>query len=90
MTGHRELRYSAYDYNKPYWVPDVPTPCRGLEVEAFTPRFGTKAVAEFGRTFCQECPVIYECFDAGIDQKETGIWGGVLMQQGRPVGKKKK
>ena len=31
---------------------------------------------------CRECPVRKMCFAAGVSGKETGVWGGVYLEQG--------
>ena len=31
---------------------------------------------------CRECPVRKICFASGISGKETGVWGGVYIEQG--------
>ena len=34
---------------------------------------------------CADCPIRAACLQAGIDGKESGVWGGVLLEFGRPV-----
>ena len=31
---------------------------------------------------CRQCPVRRICFASGISGKETGVWGGVYLDQG--------
>jgi hypothetical protein len=33
-------------------------------------------------SICQECPVRRMCFANGISGKETGVWGGVYLENG--------
>lgn len=32
---------------------------------------------------CLHCPVVKECFAAGVKGKETGVWGGVYLKNGK-------
>jgi hypothetical protein len=32
--------------------------------------------------FCRECPVRKICFAAGVSEKNTGVWGGIYLDQG--------
>lgn len=32
--------------------------------------------------FCRECPVRKICFASGISEKNTGVWGGIYLDQG--------
>jgi len=32
---------------------------------------------------CSECPVMKECFAAGVAQKEWGVWGGIYFEGGK-------
>jgi hypothetical protein len=34
--------------------------------------------------FCLSCPVIKQCFEAGVEKKSEGIWGGVYLSNGKP------
>lgn len=31
---------------------------------------------------CMECPVRKICFASGVSGKETGVWGGIYIEQG--------
>lgn len=31
---------------------------------------------------CMECPVRNICFASGVSGKETGVWGGIYLDQG--------
>ena len=33
---------------------------------------------------CLHCPVIQQCYEQGVLNKEKGVWGGVYMDLGRP------
>lgn len=32
---------------------------------------------------CSECPIAKTCFAVAISNKETGVWGGVYLENGR-------
>lgn len=32
---------------------------------------------------CLHCPVIRQCFQQGLKGKETGVWGGVYLENGK-------
>ena len=34
-------------------------------------------------SLCARCPVSKQCFAVGISQKESGVWGGVYLEQGK-------
>jgi hypothetical protein len=31
---------------------------------------------------CRECPVRKICFASGVSEKNTGVWGGIYLEQG--------
>lgn len=33
-------------------------------------------------SICEECPVRRQCFAVGVSQKETGVWGGIYLENG--------
>ena len=58
--------------------------CRGLDTELW---FSPNAVArEFAVETCAECPIRSMCQEWGIASRQTGIWGGALLDRGRPEG----
>ena len=32
---------------------------------------------------CLHCPVVKQCFSYAVDNKMTGVWGGIYMSNGR-------
>lgn len=40
---------------------------------------------ELAITLCSGCPMRELCLQAGKRDRETGVWGGVLLDAGRPV-----
>lgn len=42
-------------------------------------------VIEEARRFCQDCPVIEECFQFAIFHNEDGVWGGTSERQRRKL-----
>jgi WhiB family redox-sensing transcriptional regulator len=41
------------------------------------------------RAFCGGCDSRAACLDLGVRREEWGVWGGVLLQSGRPMEKVK-
>lgn len=33
---------------------------------------------------CLSCPVMVQCLEAGMDQGEWGVWGGIYLVSGKP------
>lgn len=55
--------------------------CRNLETEWFFDGYaGSRAVAI--DSVCENCPVLKECHLAGVNGKETGVWGGFYLENG--------
>lgn len=42
------------------------------------------------RSLCGYCPVAYECLTAGIRMHASGVWGGVVIADGRVAPMKRK
>lgn len=56
--------------------------CRGLDPEMW---FSTDPeVREFARLICADCPIREMCEQYGIATRQTGIWGGSILERGRP------
>lgn len=34
---------------------------------------------------CGQCPVAYECLTAGVRMYGSGVWGGLVLDDGRPA-----
>ena len=59
--------------------------CAGMDREEFFDNYeSSTAVAKTTDAVCMACPVARECFKAGIENGEWGVWGGFYMQSGRP------
>lgn len=70
-------------------VPDVSwmgrSACRGMDPEPFTPP-GKALPDPEALAVCGFCPVRAQCHAYALDSgRESGIWGGVLFEYGRPV-----
>ncbi|ACV79075.1 WhiB family transcriptional regulator [Nakamurella multipartita] len=58
--------------------------CRGLDTEFW---FSSNAAArEFAVETCIDCPIRRGCEQYGIASRQTGIWGGSVLDRGRPEG----
>lgn len=60
--------------------------CNGLkEPELFFDRYeGDSNVAKQVDDMCLHCPVMKQCAQAGMEQKEQGVWGGIYWWNGEP------
>lgn len=38
---------------------------------------------ERAKGLCQVCPVREACLDGGVERRETGVWGGELLERGQ-------
>lgn len=55
--------------------------CADADPEQFFPE--DDATLALARAICAECPVRDVCRALGIARGETGVWGGVLLADGR-------
>jgi hypothetical protein len=35
---------------------------------------------------CMGCPILQQCRAIALDRKESGVWGGMLLDRGKPSG----
>lgn len=68
----------------PAALDDADRACRGQDRDRFFPRDGERRDELIPRMqatadeFCQACPVLASCREAGYGGRELGLWGGVL------------
>ncbi len=59
--------------------------CQHLSFNLFFEDYETdKMIAREVDNICLSCPVQKECFNAGIENKEIGVWGGFYLINGEP------
>jgi hypothetical protein len=67
--------------------------CRGLDTNIFFDDYEEDRIkmangetvaytAQAADAACLSCPVMLYCYRTGVDQKETGVWGGVYLDKG--------
>jgi len=57
--------------------------CRGMETNLFYDKYEADPnVAKNIDEACLSCPVIKMCYEAGTENSEYGVWGGVYMSSG--------
>lgn len=57
--------------------------CRGMDTNLFYDKYEVDVnVAKSIDEACLGCPVIKMCYDAGVQNNEHGIWGGVYLNSG--------
>lgn len=56
--------------------------CRGVDSEVFFPARGDREAETAAKTICAQCPVIRECLDFALDNREPlGIWAGTSARE---------
>jgi hypothetical protein len=57
--------------------------CLGMETNDFFDNYEEKPeIRSEIDSICQSCPVRRTCFAVGISEKNTGVWGGIFLEQG--------
>lgn len=57
--------------------------CRGYDTNLFFDKYEEQlSLRPAIDKLCSECPVVKTCFAVGISTKETGVWGGIYLQDG--------
>jgi Transcription factor WhiB len=41
-----------------------------------------EAASYVDETYCMKCPVQRECLALGVARRETGVWGGIYLEDG--------
>jgi len=64
--------------------------CVGVDPELFAETGRRWDEADWTRMawvarFCRPCPVRRQCLRWGMDNKESGVWGGLCLNRGRPA-----
>lgn len=59
--------------------------CKNMSINWFYDDYESdKELAKQIDQVCLHCPVVKQCHDEGVANKEKGVWGGVFMDLGRP------
>jgi hypothetical protein len=61
--------------------PDLPWACAGIDPDQFFPEDDATLAA--ARSICAGCPLRDVCRDLGLARGETGVWGGLLLEDGK-------
>lgn len=64
--------------------------CRGMSTDLFYDDYDNEQISHMVDEGCLSCPVIKQCALAGINNNETGVWGGVYLNAGKPDPNKNK
>jgi WhiB family redox-sensing transcriptional regulator len=68
-------------------------PCAETDPEAFFPdRGGTISLREIriAKAICNSCPYKSECLEWALENRETGIWGGLTEMDRRRIRRERK
>ena len=59
--------------------------CDGMPTEDFYDNYeSSESVAKAIDEACLSCPVLAQCLDAGVENGEWGVWGGIYLVSGKP------
>lgn len=64
--------------------------CRNMDTNLFYELYDDEQIAKMVDQACLSCPVMAQCLKAGIDNNETGVWGGIYLLLGKPDDNKNK
>lgn len=65
--------------------------CRGsMETNWFYDEYDNESVSHMVDEACLSCPVMKQCLQQGIDNKEWGVWGGIYLTSGQKDDNKNK
>lgn len=70
----------AYAHPTPI-EPDLPWACAGIDPDQFFPE--DEATFAAARAVCARCPLSDVCRDLGLARDESGVWGGLLLDNGK-------
>ena len=68
-------------YRHPTPTSDMPWACAGIDPDQFFPEDDATLAA--ARGICAGCPVRDVCRELGLARGETGVWGGLLLEDGK-------
>jgi len=58
--------------------------CRAVDPDLFFPEGKNKREQEYNaKQICASCPIITDCLQFAIDNKQVGIWGGTTDDERR-------
>lgn len=59
--------------------------CLDAPVDLFFETYEVNAAAAYlvDATYCMECPVQRICLTKGVGHMETGVWGGIYLEEGK-------
>lgn len=58
--------------------------CKDMEINWFYDTYENDQIhAANADLICARCPVVKQCLEAGMSNKEEGLWGGVYLSSGR-------
>lgn len=59
--------------------------CRGMPTNDFYDDYeSSESVAKAVDEACLSCPVLAQCLQAGVENGEWGVWGGIFLAAGKP------
>lgn len=59
--------------------------CHGMDTNMFFDDYESdEQVAKVVDELCLSCPVVKQCLQDGVENKDWGVWGGVFLISGKP------
>lgn len=82
-TSHQKYSVESVALVAP-WPKDLPVGnCKGYEdADIFSNPFEDEQL-NTAVAVCATCPIKHECLDIGIERKDDGVYGGVLLFRGK-------
>lgn len=71
---------SWFVHGKPEWMAEGQ--CVGADPAMFVPDDDESEIPPSVYTLCEACTVADDCLTFGVENRETGVWGGVLIERG--------
>lgn len=58
--------------------------CLGMPTNLFFDDYEEDSkIAKHVDSFCMSCPLQRECLSVGVGRRESGVWGGIYLQEGQ-------
>ncbi len=92
-AAHTEARARQLGVDLRHWPTTKPptgwrddAACRGADsdvADALTGALSQAGATELVTRWCSRCPVLQECFTDGRATRGHGVWGGIVLREGR-------
>jgi hypothetical protein len=80
LTSHGAT--AAFGHPTPF-VPAQEWACAGADPDTFFPE--DEVTLARALALCEVCPLTAMCRDLALARKESGVWGGILLEAGKTL-----